>query len=42
MENFYSIFNIVAAIIIGGLLAWSGYVLKPKDLDKKNKAHSKT
>lgn len=40
MHDFYSTFQIVGAIVLGGLLMWSGFALRPIDNDKK--AHSKS
>lgn len=39
MHDFYFISQMVGVVILGGLVIWSGYVLKPKDLEETPKAH---
>jgi hypothetical protein len=42
MHDFYSIFQIIGTIILGGLIVWSGFVLRPIDSDEDKKAHAKS
>ena len=42
MHNFYYTFQIIGAVILGILLTWFVFNLKPIDSEEDKKAHSKS